>query len=170
MGRKGKMALGAVLAALAALGVAAVLVNMALLRIGYTDNVLNATNITGDILHSMYADSVLIPAVLYILVFIVLRFLYPLGKEKIELPDLYRYKYKKLRALEGKGKGDGSRGRIGIPFGSYGWSGEAVPALTARLTGLKMQVFGEGLKVCFVPTAADLAAAQELGKDFAQSL
>lgn len=63
--------------------VAAVLVNMALLRIGYTDNVLNATNITADILHSMYADSVLIPAVLYILVFVVLRFLYPLSKEKI---------------------------------------------------------------------------------------
>ncbi len=41
----------------------------------------------------------------------------PLGKERIELPNLYRYKYRKLRALEGKGKGDGSRGRIGIPFG-----------------------------------------------------
>ena len=41
----------------------------------------------------------------------------PLGKEKLELPDLYHYKYKKLRALEGKGQGDGSRGRIGIPFG-----------------------------------------------------
>ena len=41
----------------------------------------------------------------------------PLGKEKLELPDLYTYKYKKLRALEGKGQGDGSRGRIGIPFG-----------------------------------------------------
>ena len=41
----------------------------------------------------------------------------PLGKAKAELPDLYLYKYKKLRALEGKGAGDGSRGRIGIPFG-----------------------------------------------------
>ena len=41
----------------------------------------------------------------------------PLGKEKAELPDLYRYKYNKLRAMEGKGGGDGSRGRIGIPFG-----------------------------------------------------
>ena len=41
----------------------------------------------------------------------------PLGKEKMELPDLYTYKYKKLRAMEGKGSGDGSRGRIGIPFG-----------------------------------------------------
>ncbi len=41
----------------------------------------------------------------------------PLGKEKVELPDLYTYKYRKLRAMEGKGNGDGSRGRIGIPFG-----------------------------------------------------
>ncbi len=41
----------------------------------------------------------------------------PLGKAKVELPDLYNYKYKKLRSLEGKGSGDGSRGRIGIPFG-----------------------------------------------------
>ena len=41
----------------------------------------------------------------------------PLGKEKLELPDLYHYKYRKLRAMEGKGLGDGSRGRIGIPFG-----------------------------------------------------
>lgn len=63
--------------------VAAILVNLALLRIGYTDNVLNATNITGDTLKAMYSDSVLIPAVLFILVFAVLRFLYPLGKEKI---------------------------------------------------------------------------------------
>ncbi len=41
----------------------------------------------------------------------------PLGKEKVELPDLYNYKYRKLRAMEGKGFGNGSRGRIGIPFG-----------------------------------------------------
>ena len=71
--------------------------NMALLRIGYTDNVLNATNITPDILHSMYADSVLIPAVLYILVFATLRFLYPLGKEKIA--ELQVKKEESLRRL-----------------------------------------------------------------------
>ncbi len=41
----------------------------------------------------------------------------PLGKEKAELPDLYRFKYQKLRAMEGRGFGDGSRGRIGLPFG-----------------------------------------------------
>jgi len=41
----------------------------------------------------------------------------PLGKEKVQQPDLMAYKYKKLRALEGKGSGDGTRGMIGIPFG-----------------------------------------------------
>ena len=41
----------------------------------------------------------------------------PLGKEKVELPDLYNYKYRKLRSMAGKGFGNGSRGRIGIPFG-----------------------------------------------------
>lgn len=41
----------------------------------------------------------------------------PLGKEKVELPDLYNYKYRKLRSMDGKGFGNGSRGRIGIPFG-----------------------------------------------------
>ena len=41
----------------------------------------------------------------------------PLGKAKVEMPDLYNYKYKKLRAMEGCGTGNGSRGKIGIPFG-----------------------------------------------------
>ena len=63
--------------------VAAVLVNLALLRIGYTDNVLNTANITEATLKRMYADSVLIPAVLFLLVFVILRWLYPLGKQRI---------------------------------------------------------------------------------------
>ena len=41
----------------------------------------------------------------------------PLGGKKVEQPDMFHYKYKKLRAMEGKGTGDGSRGRMGIPFG-----------------------------------------------------
>lgn len=41
----------------------------------------------------------------------------PTGKEKADIPDLYQYKYQKLRSLEGKGAGTGARGRIGIPFG-----------------------------------------------------
>ena len=41
----------------------------------------------------------------------------PLGQEKVEIPDLMKFKYQYLRSLEGKGEGDGSRGKIGIPFG-----------------------------------------------------
>jgi predicted CoA-substrate-specific enzyme activase len=41
----------------------------------------------------------------------------PLGEEPSRLPDLMRYKYDKLRALQGRGSGSGSRGKIGIPFG-----------------------------------------------------
>lgn len=40
----------------------------------------------------------------------------PLGKERVEMPDLCHYKYDGLRKLCGKGAGDGSRGRIGLPF------------------------------------------------------
>ena len=55
-------------------------------------------------------------------------------------------------------------------FGSFGWSGEAVPNLIARLTGLKTAVVGEGLKVCFVPTDADLDAAKEYGRQLAAAI
>ena len=41
----------------------------------------------------------------------------PLGGKKHPLPDLIKYKYDKLRAMEGRGNGTGIRGRIGIPFG-----------------------------------------------------
>ena len=41
----------------------------------------------------------------------------PLGGKKHPLPDLMKYKYDRLRAMEGKGEGTGIRGRIGIPFG-----------------------------------------------------
>ena len=41
----------------------------------------------------------------------------PLGKAHHELPNLYKYKLERLKAMQGKGEGDGSRGRIGLPFG-----------------------------------------------------
>ena len=62
--------------------VAAVFVNAALFKIGYEDNVLNISNITGDTLTQMYTYSVLVPALLYLAIFLLLRFAYPLsGKE-----------------------------------------------------------------------------------------
>ena len=77
--------------------VAAVLVNAALINIGYTDNVLNTTNITTTTLKGMYAYSVLVPAVLYLLVFVLLRFAYPLGKKQIS--ELQEQKEVLLRSM-----------------------------------------------------------------------
>lgn len=62
-----------------------------------------------------------------------------------------------------------SKKKPALVFGSYGWSGEAVPNISARLAGLKMNVFGEGYKVCFVPSDEDLESARELGRSFANS-
>jgi len=41
----------------------------------------------------------------------------PLGLPKSTEPNLMKYKYERLRSMNGKGAGDGSRGKIGIPFG-----------------------------------------------------
>lgn len=57
-----------------------------------------------------------------------------------------------------------------LPFGSYGWSGEGVPNVVARLNSQKFKVFGEGFKVIFVPSKEDLEKAKELGREFAKSL
>lgn len=63
--------------------VSAILVNTSLMKIGYTNNVLNAANITDATLNRMYNDSVLIPAVLFLLCFALLWFAYPLGKKQL---------------------------------------------------------------------------------------
>ena len=55
-------------------------------------------------------------------------------------------------------------------FGSYGWSGEAVPNINARLSSLRMKVLGEGLRVNFMPTREDLDKAEALGQSLADSL
>lgn len=63
-----------------------------------------------------------------------------------------------------------SANKPAVLFGSYGWSGEGVPNVKARLDGLRVKVFGSGMKVCFVPTEEDLERAEKLGRAFAQSL
>ena len=64
--------------------VAAVFVNLALFKIGYEGNVLNTANITERTLTEMYTWSVLVPALLYLAIFVLLRFMYPLGKQALE--------------------------------------------------------------------------------------
>jgi len=77
--------------------VAAVLINSVLLNIGYTNNVLNEANITDDVLRTMYNSSALIPAVLFLLVFVILRFFYPLSKKAVD--ELQVLKEDALRRL-----------------------------------------------------------------------
>ena len=62
----------------------------------------------------------------------------PLGKERKDLPDLMKYKYQKLRSLHGMGSGNGSRGKIGIPFGLNMY--ENLPFWFAFLTHLNFEV------------------------------
>ena len=62
----------------------------------------------------------------------------PLGGKKEEMPDLIRYKYDHLRALQGKGEGTGVRGRIGIPFGLNMY--ENLPFWFAFFTKLNFEV------------------------------
>ena len=62
-----------------------------------------------------------------------------------------------------------SKKRPALVFGSYGWSGEAVPNIISRLNGLRMSVFEDGMKVTFVPSDEDIKNAEELGFRFASS-
>ena len=55
-------------------------------------------------------------------------------------------------------------GKFGAPFGSFGWSGEAVNLLTTALTEMKIDVIEEGLRLKYVPTAAQLEKCREMGK------
>ena len=78
--------------------VAAVLINSVLLNIGYKDNVLDASHINADVLDKMYNSSALVPAILFLLVFVLLRFVYPLGKQKIDELQVEKEKILSQRA------------------------------------------------------------------------
>lgn len=62
------------------------------------------------------------------------------------------------------------KGKFAAAFGSYGWSGEAVPNLTARMQQLKLSMPLEGMRVRFKPTEEDLAKAEEYGRSFARAV
>lgn len=53
---------------------------------------------------------------------------------------------------------------IGASFGSYGWSGESVAQVGDYLKSMNIEIVGEGVKVKYVPTEADLKACSDLGK------
>lgn len=56
-------------------------------------------------------------------------------------------------------------GKLAGAFGSYGWSGEGVPHIEARLKQLRMKVV-DGLRVHFKPNQADSQDAYDYGYNF----
>ena len=72
--------------------VATILINVPLLRIGYSGSKLNTEGLTDSALKSMYNSSVMIPAVLFLLVFILLRYVYPLGKKEVDALQIEKAK------------------------------------------------------------------------------
>jgi flavorubredoxin/NADPH-dependent 2,4-dienoyl-CoA reductase/sulfur reductase-like enzyme len=61
-------------------------------------------------------------------------------------------------------------GKFASAFGSYGWSGEGVPHIMARLAQLKLRLYGEGLRFKFKPSDANLQEAYEFGFGFGTSV
>ncbi|MDZ7723346.1 MAG: FprA family A-type flavoprotein [candidate division KSB1 bacterium] len=62
------------------------------------------------------------------------------------------------------------KGKLGASFGSYGWSGEAVKMLDARLADLKFKVPHEGLKAVLIPGPEERRACIEFGEKLANEL
>lgn len=62
------------------------------------------------------------------------------------------------------------KGKIGATFGSYGWSGEAVPNLESRLAAMKFKVINSTVKPVLIPTEDDLKNAVEFGKAFGNAV
>ncbi len=57
---------------------------------------------------------------------------------------------------------------VGVAFGSYGWTGEAVGIIEKNLEVCKIPVVAEGIRVRWQPTSDDLARCEELGQKVAQ--
>lgn len=58
----------------------------------------------------------------------------------------------------------------GVAFGSYGWGGEAIPAINDALKGMGIDIIDPGLSVMYVPGEEDLEKCVQLGKKLAASL
>jgi len=61
-------------------------------------------------------------------------------------------------------------GKFASAFGSYGWSGEAVPNLMTRLKQLRMRITDEGYQLRFKPSVDEIKGCFEFGKQFAEKI
>ncbi|MCM8710181.1 FprA family A-type flavoprotein [Clostridium sp. SYSU_GA19001] len=61
-------------------------------------------------------------------------------------------------------------GKIAAAFGSFGWSGEAVPNIESRLKALRMKLITPGLKINFKPSEKELLEAYKFGETVAEKI
>lgn len=61
-------------------------------------------------------------------------------------------------------------GKPAAAFGSYGWSGEAVPNIERRLKELRLDIMTPGLKVNFKPSEEDFISAYKFGESFGEKI
>jgi flavorubredoxin len=60
--------------------------------------------------------------------------------------------------------------KIGVAFGSYGWSGEAMKLITAAIEEMKFTIIDPGINIQYVPKDGDLEKCAELGRKVARAL
>lgn len=61
-------------------------------------------------------------------------------------------------------------GKLGVAFGSYGWSGEAPIDIAEKMRKLGMEVIDPVLRIQYQPTEKDLEECKRLGKDLASKV
>ncbi len=62
------------------------------------------------------------------------------------------------------------KGRIGVAFGSYGWSGEAASVISKMLKSYGMDMIDPELKIKRMPEDENLEMCKELGKLLAKKI
>jgi flavorubredoxin len=58
------------------------------------------------------------------------------------------------------------KGKLAASFGSYGWSGEAVPLVEEHLKNLKLEIVQDGLATKFFPSEEQYEALRDFGRTF----
>ncbi|HMM61853.1 MAG TPA: flavodoxin domain-containing protein, partial [Candidatus Rifleibacterium sp.] len=62
------------------------------------------------------------------------------------------------------------KNKIGMAFGTYGWSGEAVKRLETFMQEAGIEVVIPGYKCQFAPSQEDLAKCREMGRELGQKI
>ena len=58
------------------------------------------------------------------------------------------------------------KGKLAASFGSYGWSGEAVPLIEEHLKNMKLEIVQDGLATKFFPNEEQNEALKDFGRTF----